>query len=229
MELSITEKFLLLAQHPEKGKFIISGIHIQYGIVGALLLEMSLENRIDLQNIILTLKTTKSHHNLTIAEIENQIRSVSKPKKINRWMNKLSRKSKKFKKTILDQLVRKHIIRIEQRSFLGIIPYQKHYLINRKLRSQQIQHLKTAILSNKTITSDDIVMMGLIEACKMQSILTSDKSELKIIKQKLKEIIKDSRLLNLSAPLLSRFRRLFLLLLLLLPQQLLVLLIEKNI
>jgi hypothetical protein len=58
MELNITEKFLLLGLHPEKGRFIISDVHLSYGLVGAILLEMSIDNRIAIENNRVILKET---------------------------------------------------------------------------------------------------------------------------------------------------------------------------
>lgn len=88
MELSIAEKFLLLAQHPTKGKFIISGLHIQYGIAGSLMLEMSVDKRIEIENGLLVLTSTKGKSDQLISEIEMQIRNSPKPRKIKYWINK---------------------------------------------------------------------------------------------------------------------------------------------
>ncbi len=63
MNLNTAEKFLLIAQHPVKGRFTISDVQINYGIIGALLLEMSLENRIAIEENILILKNEKSSEN----------------------------------------------------------------------------------------------------------------------------------------------------------------------
>ncbi|MFO7620157.1 MAG: GPP34 family phosphoprotein, partial [Bacteroidales bacterium] len=51
------EKFLLIAHHPEKGRFTISPMYIKYGLAGAILLDMTLEDRIDLTDKRLILKT----------------------------------------------------------------------------------------------------------------------------------------------------------------------------
>ncbi len=50
MDLNTVEKFLLLAQHPQKGRNISSDLHINYGIIGAILLELSLDGELVLDN-----------------------------------------------------------------------------------------------------------------------------------------------------------------------------------
>ncbi len=50
MELSTVEKFILLAQHPEKGRFTIGVMQLNYGIIGALLPEMSQDKIVVLED-----------------------------------------------------------------------------------------------------------------------------------------------------------------------------------
>lgn len=51
-------------------------------------------------------------------------------------------------------------------------------------------------MSSRDLSNETILVLGLIEACKMHKILTSDKVELKRLKQELKEIINESPISN---------------------------------
>lgn len=192
MELTIIEKFLLIAQHPEKGRFIIPDMQLNHGIIGALLLEMSLVEMIDIEKDKLILKNYKKSNDPLIKEISSIIKDSKKPRKVKYWITRFARKSRKFKWTILDDLVKKRLIRIENKKFLGLIPYRKNYLAESKTRNSLIQELKKSILSRREISNENIVVLGLVEACKMHKAITSDKIELKRIKKELKEVIKES-------------------------------------
>jgi hypothetical protein len=193
MSLNVTEKFLLLAQHPEKGRFVISGLQLQYGIIGSILLEMSMTKKIIIENDKLVLKSNRRDPNPIIAEIEEQLRNSSKPRKIRYWMNKLGQKANKYKRILLDGMDKKMIIRIERKRFVGIIPYKLHFLVNHSLRREMLKRLKREVLSpTEHIDDEDILLLGLIEACKMHTVFTSDKAELKLIKKELKGVIADS-------------------------------------
>lgn len=192
MNLSIPEKFLLLAQHPDKGRLIISGLQFQYGIIGALLLQMSVEERISIENDLVTLNSGKGKPGSMIAEIELLIRNSRKKRKLKHWVSKLSRKSNKYKKALLEELATARIIRIEPKKFLGLIPYKNTYLVNRRLRSDLIKELKGSIFSKHEIENDQLVLFGLIEATKMYKVFTTDSAELKRIKKALKELIKEN-------------------------------------
>ncbi len=194
MELSTVEKFILLAQHPEKGRFTIGVIQLNYGIIGALLLEMSQEKIVVLEDGKLVLKDRRRHKNPIVSGIVEMIGASEKNRKIKYWINKLNRKSYKYKWAILNEMDKKRLVRIEYRKFLGLIPYKLCYLRDGRTRERLIQHIRKAILrpSSVDVTNDDIVLMGLVEASKMHKTIASNKEELKRIRKELKEIIKDS-------------------------------------
>ncbi len=192
MKLNTTEKFLLIAQHPTKGKFIISDTHINYGISGSLLIEMSLDNRIIIEENKLILKSHKSSKDPIVSEISAIIKNSKKPRKIKYWVSKLENKSRKYKWIFLNKLEKDRLMRIEKKKFLGLFSYRRCYLIERKTRDDMIKQLKDGVLYKKELSSENIVLLGLIQATGMHKIFTSDKRELKSIKKKLKAILKDA-------------------------------------
>lgn len=192
MKLSIAETFLLIAQHPIKGRFLTSDIHINYGIIGAFLLEMSLEGKVEIENGKLIIKHSESTDHKIISELSITIANSKKPRKIRYWISKLARNSKKYKWIILSELADNNFIRIENKTFLGLIPYKRNYLIDNVSRDHLIQELKSKLLLRQELSNENLIIFGLIEACKMHKIITSDKNELKIIRKVLKQIIKES-------------------------------------
>ncbi len=192
MNLNTTEKFLLIAQHPTKGKFIISDTHINYGIVGALLIEMTLDNKIIIEENKLILKSHKSSKDPIVSEISKIIKNSKKPRKIKYWVSKLENKSRKYKWIFLNKLEKDRLIRIEKKKFLRLFSYRRCYLIERKTRDDMIKQLKEGVLYKKELCNENIVLLGLIQATGMHKIFTSDRRELKAIKKKLKVILKDA-------------------------------------
>jgi hypothetical protein len=192
MKLNTLTKFLLVAHHPEKGRFLISDAHINFGIIGAALLEISLDEQIKIEDNKLILLKTGNSENTIITDISKEIKNSKKDRKVKNWITKLSRKSSKYKWEILADLEKSRLIRIEDKRFLGLIPYRKSYLIERNTRNELIDQLKKDALFGRDLNNDTILMLGLIEACKMHKIITSDKKELKKLKQKLKDIIKEN-------------------------------------
>ena len=190
MELNIAEKFLLLAHHPNKGRFLISGIMINYGLIGALLLELSAAGKLSVRDKELVLKI-RHDSDPVFSEIISTIGQATKPKKMKYWISKLSRKSNRFRKEILQNLEKKRLVRIKHKKFLGLIPYKLSYLTGTKTRDKIIGELKNVVFHPKELTAEEGALLGLTVACKMYRTITTDPKELRILKKKLKVMIKD--------------------------------------
>lgn len=192
MKLNTLNKFLLVAHHPEKGRFLISDVHINYGIIGAALLELSFNGQIKIEDDKLFLINDAGSEKPILSDIILEISNSKKPRKIRYWITRLAQKSREFKWIILTELENDKLLRIEDRKFLGLIPFRKSYLIDTRIRENLIRELKKNILFRKNIDKENIAMLGLIEACQMHKIITSDKRELKTVKNELKVIIKEN-------------------------------------
>ncbi len=190
---STAEKFLMIAHHPEKGRFMISGMFIQYGIAGAILLDMTLEERINITNKRLILKTPGTSADPLINEVTALISRDPHPRRLGYWIRKLARRYNKYKWQILKGLADKRMVRIEERKFLGLIPYRRSYLIESYSRNNLIRQLKNDIFANtREPSSANMAIAGLIEACRMHRLLSDDREELKNIRTRLKKIFKES-------------------------------------
>ncbi|MCU0378516.1 MAG: GPP34 family phosphoprotein [Bacteroidales bacterium] len=196
-KFSTAEKFLMLAHHPEKGRFITSHLYIQHGIAGALLLDMTLDDRIEMAEKKLLLKAGKETAESVTGEITSLLSGSAKPRKAEYWIRKLAGRYNKYKWQILKGLEGKRVVRIENRKFLWVIPYRKSYLIESYTRSNIISQLKNDILFHKALEGENLALAGLIQACRMHRILTHDREELKEIRRRLKQIIKESPVADL--------------------------------
>lgn len=192
MKLNTIEKFLLVAQHPDKGRFIIPQMQLNYGVVGAILLELSIEKRLKIENKRLILIDDKPHAHPMLNMAIDTIKQSSKTRRIRYWVNKLNRKACKYKWAFMKDLEDKRILRIEHKKFLGLIPYKKAYMIERRTRPAYLTLLRDCVLYGKQINDDESVVLALIHACKSQGILAKDRSERKVIRLKLKLILKES-------------------------------------
>lgn len=192
MKLNTLSKFLLLAHHPAKGRFLISEAHLKFGIVGAALLELSLDEQIKIEDGRLILAKDGKSEDPVVREIAEEIRNSRKLRKVKYWITKLGRRSLSYKWRVLSELERAMLIRIESKRLMGVIPYRKSYLVGSGARSNLIYQLKNSALLSRNLESDTLLILGLIEACKMHKVLASDKAELKKLKRELKTIIKES-------------------------------------
>lgn len=191
--LSTPEKFLILAHHPEKMRFMISHIHLKYGLAGAILLELTLDGSVEMQDDRLVLRSRPPADQTLMNEIAALISESSRPRRIRYWIRRLGRIPGKYKWRVLGDLERRRIIRIEERRLMGVIPYRTSVLVNRKLQNDLIREVRTSVLQKKDPPSNEwVAVLGLIEACGMHRIISADRSERKMIRKNLKKILKES-------------------------------------
>jgi hypothetical protein len=192
MNFGTVEKMLLLAKHPAKGGFLTTDLHLNYGVIGSLLQDMLLEKIFEIQNDRIVPKGLKHHENPIYSEIETKIRSSEKPRKIHYWVAKLAKKSKSYKWMILNELASKRVVRIEQKKFLSIIPYRRCYLVDIKNRNNLIMQLKIKALSKKTLDEESKVLLSFIEVCSLRKVLSTDRSEQRILRNELRMMVKEN-------------------------------------
>jgi len=89
-------------------------------------------------------------------------------------------------------LVSKRLVRIEDTKVLGIFSWSRTYLTESLTREKLIRQLRNDILAYRGDVNDSTALAGLIEACRMWRILSTDRDELKMIRSQIKRIIKDT-------------------------------------
>lgn len=186
------EKLLILAHHPEKGRFLTSLTYLQYGIAGALLLDLALWERISITGKSLILKPGKGLSSPVYDDVIALISQSPDSRKVGHWVRKFANRYGRYKWHILEGLVGKKIFRIEKKKFLGLIPYRQSFFIETLTRASMIRQLKNEILSGRGITGEINALAGLVKACLMESVLSADRDELKRIRQQLKVMAVES-------------------------------------
>jgi golgi phosphoprotein 3 len=197
MKLNIAETFLLIAIFPEKGKFWISDIYVSNCLIGAILFDLTFENVLKIENNILLLSDNYSlDNNYIYNDIISELKNSRKNRKVKYWIGKFSNRSKKYKLEILRKYEENHIVTIEHKKFLGLIPYNKPILFDKSFRQSIIEQLHDTILYHNNLTQEVIALLNLIKVCEIQHLIAFDKSERKMIKSNIKNIIIDNPITN---------------------------------
>ena len=192
MELSLIEKFILLSLDVKKGKFLIDSMSLNYGIAGAILLELSELNKISIKNK----KIVVTDNKLTKISIVNAciklINNSRKQRKAKYWVYKIGNKSSGFKKMILKDLYDKKIIKINRKAYVwGLIKIFRYPVINPKNSEEIKTKLKKIALENEKHGIEDLLLLSLLNSCKLIRILFISKNEHKAAKKRIKELTKN--------------------------------------
>ena len=190
--LKTSEKFLILAHHPEKGRLVVSRQYFRYGLAGAILLDLCLDERIGFENGRITARPGNTPADPVKGEVLKMITDSARPRKTGYWVRKLAFLNTRYMKQIVAGLVSKRLVRIEDTKVLGIFPWSRTYLTESLTREKLIRQLRNDILVYRGDVNDSTALAGLIEACRMWRILSTDRDELKMIRSQIKRIIKDT-------------------------------------
>jgi hypothetical protein len=194
-ELILPEKFLLLAHHPSKGKFTdsrLSADYVKYGMMGAIFLDLSLKGAIELEKKVVRVTEKKEDLYSEAEEILQRLRESHKHKKVKYWIRKMGMKGNRYKKRMLQRMKDKGLIRIEKRKFLGLIPYQKTYLLKPDQRYKMLMHLREVVMGRQKTGTEEALLLGLIRACRIHRILVQQKGEQKKIRKALKQFMEEN-------------------------------------
>ena len=192
MHLHLFEKFVLVALDPKKGKFLIDSLSLHYGLAGAILLELSEQNKIIIRNKRIIVSDSKYEKN---AIINAGIKLLNKPKKNKKpryWIYKIGNKSSGFKKIILKDLYNEKIIKIEVKEFLwGLIKVKRYPVFNYTVVDEIKIKLKKVVLDGEEPDIDTLLLLSLMASCKLTRILFRSKKEHRAAGKRIKDLTKN--------------------------------------
>ena len=190
MEFNLTTQFLIISLHPEKGRIMIDSTHFRYTLTGAVLLDFLHNGEISLNKNRMVPSFRKNGDLLhdTFAEL---ISGSSKPRRISFWVRRLTRKSRLIFRETINPLIDKSLIRHERRYFLNIIPYNRYFVRDISLRSAIIDEVRNVLLHNKTATSMQLMLLGLIKASGSFRLFAKEKGERRLLRKRCDELLKN--------------------------------------
>ncbi len=189
-KLHIYEKILLLALSDKKGT-ILFGVNYQHAIAGAILAELLLKKKIEIEKDgkrkFVKLVDRKLMRNQLLDECIGKLVKAKRRGRPQTWVQRFANISK-LKHKAAQSLCRKHIIKMEEDKVLFIFNRKIYPEIDPKPEKQLLEKMSDAIFGNtKEIDPETVI---LISICKATGILRQlfDKKKLKEQKQRIKDI-----------------------------------------
>ena len=193
MDLDLLEEFLLIALDDERGGFVIGSTALHYGFGGAVLLELALRNKIEIdgEKVILVddCMETEPAINKAIELIK-----ASKVEKVKRWIEVLAKKAGDFKEDTLQRLINKGILSKEEQKILWIIPTKKYPTSNMNPEMKVRERLNDVVQRGKKAEPRDVMLLSLIDATDLTKEAFRKAEDYKMIKARLSEVTKDVKI-----------------------------------
>lgn len=182
MEASVTKQFIILALHPEKGRIMILQNHFRYALIGSLLMDLLLNGEVTMSHrrLIPSLrKNGERIHDMIAGMMEEK----SNPHRVSYWVRRLSLRSNLVYRETVGQMASRGILSHEKRYFLGLIPYNRYNLVDKRHREQILNGLRDVLIHGKEATGVQSMLIGLLKASSASHILAKEKAEKPVLRK----------------------------------------------
>lgn len=191
--LSLAEELLLLALDDEKGKEIAASL--DYGLSGAMLLELALKGRLQIDADEVSISDPSSTGNPLLDKIATKIAQSKRKRSAQHWITNLNMA---IKERVLTGLVEKGILRREEKRFLRVFKVQRYPLADAAVEREVRDRLRAVVLTDATPAPRDVMLISLISACSLERSLLS-RDERKGAAKRIAEIVAGDRIGNATA------------------------------
>lgn len=183
---TLPEDLLLLALDDQSGTVPLEqSMSLDYGLAGAVLLELLLAGKVSQQGGKLISAGAKPTGDEVLDTAMQKIGAAKRPRDLKHWVSTLS--GNHLRDHIVARLVAQGIVRREEHKILWVFPSQRYPtadpLPERALRDQ----LRAAVLDDDAPTPRLAALIALADACKLTDTLFS-KAERKTVAPRLKAI-----------------------------------------
>jgi len=191
MKLSLIDQLTLLSLDDESGSFIADSIAYSYSLAGAVLLELSLHNRIEVihKNKVLVKDKLNTGDSL-LDEYLRLIIQSKKEKTVQDWIQIIGQKADKVKHQTIDKLIKENILTQKEEKILWVFTVHKYPAQNSEPEDTLKQRLNTIIENNEQPQLNEVMLLSLVDTCLLHKEIFG-KEKAKEYQKKMKSIIKD--------------------------------------
>lgn len=165
MPLTMPEEILLLMLDDETGRLndrvAPAG---DYALVGAILAELALEERIDTDPPRLRVKNPAPTGDDILDGVLARITAEAEPKDSRWWVETLVRDAEDFRDAYFDRLVKRGILKAEEGRFLWIFSERRYPVVSDKEEREVKARLMSVIFEDGAPEPRDSLLIGLTQA-----------------------------------------------------------------
>lgn len=186
--ISLGEELLLLALDDERGTISApAAATINYGLVGALLLDLTFAGRLTMEEKTLVVTDPTTIGDDLLDDVLARIASSRRAHDVRHWVGDLSRAVPNLKGRLLARLIWRGILRREEHRILGLFS-APHYPAMDLTTEWEMRHgIRSVILDGETPDARTAVLLSLVRACNLADAIFT-RGERAVARRRLKEI-----------------------------------------
>lgn len=164
--LNFAEELLLLILDDKKATFRPLPEHIvRAALAGSLLMELALANRIDTDLHVLMVINPEPVGDPLMDDILERLQTDSTKRTASQWLNEIAWQMEKLRQQVLQQLVNKGVLKIEERKILWVYAQRRYPLLDNREIKEVRTRLRELIFSKGIPDPREAVLIGLVHAC----------------------------------------------------------------
>jgi hypothetical protein len=187
-DLKLSEKLFCLSVNPKNGGILMSAsAALSMTLTGSVFVELLKKELVSIENRVVHLVNPTVQNDEIHEFFLNPIRLREKDRKIRTWISWFNARGRKIKKMFIRDLVRKNILRTEEKRFL-FIPYTKVYLMDRELVESIRKEVETTLLGRSEATDDSIILAMMADKTGLMSRIFPERAQRKEAARNLKKL-----------------------------------------
>lgn len=193
MNLNLVDQLTLLALDDDKGSIVADSFSFGYGLAGAVILELSLQERIEIKEKKIEVKSSASCNDILLDYFLDMIRNSKKKRKIQTWVEMMGNKADHIKDETVNKLIDDGILTRREEKILWVFSNDKYPTKNAKPENELRKRLNDILLNQREISSKEAMLISLIDMCDLNKEVFG-KERAKEYKKKIKAIIEEAQL-----------------------------------
>ncbi|OJJ16085.1 hypothetical protein BKI52_35550 [marine bacterium AO1-C] len=190
MNLTIAEKFLVLILKSESPTYKVSEMQRNAGIIAGILLDLQAQEHITFRDKKIQVLNPVTQLTPIHQQVLDLLAASSKERKLSIWFFKLNNRIRNYRLDLLEHLKTKNFVKIEQKK-TWFVKYKNAYLLKEREQQQLAHNLKQSV--NQRYPDDEslVSLLILVAMGRMYKLIAEDKSQVKGLKQTLKDRFAD--------------------------------------
>ena len=165
MPLTMPEELLLLMLDDETGRLTDRAAPAgDYALVGAMLAELALEERIDTAPPRLRVKSPAPMGDTVLDGVLTRIQAEPEPQDSRWWIETLAQDAEQYRTAYFDRLVQRGILKAEEGRFLWLFSERRYPVISDKEEREVKARLMAVIFEDGEPEARDALLIGLSRA-----------------------------------------------------------------
>ena len=190
----VSRNYLLMILDEEKGKiYSRASAAKDLGLIGAMMMDLYLRSKILIERKKIRIIDPTSTGDEYLDDILEILKSSKKIRKLNRWIDRISRRYKTYYYAFFKRLEKQEILKIEVKKTFKIFETKRFYLQRPEVKMVILEQIQNVIVNNLSPSIDLLCLLSLLEVSGLIKVYIA-KEFRKQVRMRIEELIYNENL-----------------------------------